>query len=90
VSVSPERIEAPDITRVGVARDGREIPPIVNRLRPMQFTNGSGDTASLHAGEVQFPMTAFAPGATVTVTVAPSTGNPFVLTLENSQLQQLR
>jgi hypothetical protein len=90
VSVNPERIEAPDITRIVVARDGKEVPPAATLLRPMQFTNGSGDTASLHAGDVQFPMTAFAPGATVTVMAVPSSGDPFVLTLDESQLRELK
>jgi hypothetical protein len=90
VSVGPERLEAPDITRVVVERGGKEIPPLKSLLRPMQFTNGSGDTASLHAGEVHFPMSAFAPGATVSVTVVSASGDPFLLTLEDSQLQLLK
>ncbi len=90
VSVAPERIEAPDVTRVSVLRDGREIAPVKTALRPMQFSNGSGDTATLHAGEVHYPMTAFAPGGTVTVTASSASGEPFVLVLDDAQLRLLK
>jgi hypothetical protein len=90
VSVNPDRIDAPDITRVIVERDGRDISPLASQLRPMQFTNGNGDTASLHAGDVRFPMAAFAPDATVTITAVPAVGAPIVLILEDSQLRQLK
>ena len=35
-------------------------------------------------------MSAFAPGATVIVSAIPRTGDPFVLTLDESQLQTLK
>jgi hypothetical protein len=56
----------------------------------MTFTNGAGDTAVMHAGEVRFPMSAFVPGATVTVSAIPRTGEPFAVTLDDSQLQTLK
>jgi hypothetical protein len=90
VSVNPERIEAPDITRVTVTRDGRDVPPARTLLRPMQFSNGSGESATLHAGEVHFPLTAFAPGTAVSVTVHPATGEPFIANLEDGQLRLLK
>jgi hypothetical protein len=90
ISVSPERIDAPDVTAVTVTRDGREIKPLRSQLRPMKFSNGSGDSASLHAGEIHFPMTALAPGAVVVVRVTSAAGEPFVVTLQDEQLQQLK
>lgn len=90
ISVSPDRIEAPDVRSVTLTRDGQEIPPLKSLLRPMQFSNGSGGTASLHAGEVHYPMSALAPGATVTITASPASGDPFVLVLEESQLRILK
>jgi hypothetical protein len=90
ISVSPERIDAPDITAVIVTRDGREIKPLRSQLRPMQFSNGGGASASLHAGEVHFPMNAFAPGAEVVVRVLSAPGEPFVVTLPDDQLRQLK
>jgi hypothetical protein len=90
ISVSPERIEAPDVRRVTLTRDGNEIPPLKSLLRPMQFSNANGDSASLHAGEVHYPMSALAPAATVTITASPASGDPFVLVLEGSQLRLLK
>jgi hypothetical protein len=90
ISVGPERLDAPDIARIVVQRGESEVKPLKNLLRPMQFTNGNGDTAALHAGEVHYAMSAFAPGAIVTITASPASGEPFVLTLEDSQLRQLK
>lgn len=90
VSVSPDRIDAPDITRVTLTRGGREVAPIKSLLRPMQFSNGSGETASLHAGEVHYPMSALTPGAPVTITASASAGQPFALTLDDGQLRLLK
>jgi hypothetical protein len=90
ISVSPDRIDAPDVTAVAVTRDGREIKPLRSQLRPMQFSNGSGSSASLHAGEVHFPMAAFSPGGVVVVSVISAASEPFVVTLQDDQLQQLK
>ena len=90
VSVGPERIEAPDITSIVVQRDGSSVAPVKNALTPMHFTNGTGESATLHAGEVHFPLSAFAASAVVTVSAIPQTGPPFVLTLGSEQLLSLK
>ena len=90
ISVSPERLEAPDVTAVTVTRDGQDIPPLKSQLRPMQFSDGSGNSASLHAGEIHFPITAFAPGAVVDIRVLSASGEPFIVTLRDEQLRQLK
>ena len=90
VNVGPMQLGAPDITRVVLERNGKPVPPSEDLLKPMTFTNGSGDSAVIHAGEVRFPMSAFAPGATVVVSAIPRAGDPFVLTLDESQLQTLK
>ena len=90
VTIGPLQLGAPDIARVVVERDGKPVPPSDSLLKPMRFTNGSGDTAVINAGEVRFPMSAFAPGATVIVSAVPRAGDPFVLTLDESQLQTLK
>ena len=81
VSVEPLRIDAPDITAVVIERGGRPVPPVESRLRLMTFTNGSGEQAAIHAGEVRFPLSAVAPGAQVTVSVVPAAGR-IVVTVE--------
>lgn len=93
VSVSPERIDAPDITAIVLTRDGAAIPPLTGRpnpLRPMTFTNGSGGRAVLHGGDVHFPISALAPGARVTISAVPAQGDALVLVLEEQQLRELR
>jgi hypothetical protein len=90
IDVSPGRLGAPDVTAVVVERNGKAIPPLENRLKPMSFTDGNGDTAIIHAGEVRYPMSAFAPGATVSVAAISKTGDRFAVTLDESQLQTLK
>jgi hypothetical protein len=64
--------------------------PLANLLRPMRFSNGNGEEALLHAGEVRFRMSAFAPGAAVTVSAIPQAGSPFVTSLSDSELRTLK
>jgi len=90
VNVGPLQLGAPDITRVVVERNGKPIVPSENLLKPMSFTNGNGDTAVIHAGDVRFPMSALAPGATVRVLAVPKAGEPFAIALDESQLQTLK
>jgi hypothetical protein len=90
VTVSPGHIDAPDITHVIVERDGKAVPPLESLLKAMSFTNGSGESAVIHAGDVRFPMSAFAPGASVTLTAVPDAGASFVFTLDASLLQTLK
>jgi hypothetical protein len=90
VAISPNRLEAPDILRVVVERNGKPIPASENLLKPMKFTNGNGDAATLHAGEVRFPMSAFAPGASVKIAAVPASGETFTYELDDSQLGILK
>jgi len=90
IAVSPSRLQAPDIVRVVVERNGQPVQPTENLLKPMAFTNGSGESATIHAGEVRFPMSAFAPGATVKITAVPAAGDSFTYELDDSQLGTLK
>jgi hypothetical protein len=90
ITVDPLLINAPDITRVVVERNGKPVPPEQSSLKPMTFTNGNGDSAVIHAGNVRFPMAALAPGAVVTISAIPRSGDPFSVTLDDSQLQTLK
>jgi hypothetical protein len=90
IAVEPERIDAPDITRLVVERGGRAVPPLENLLRPMTYMNGSGDQALIHAGEARFPLSAFAPGAPVTISAIPRAGAAFVMALSDEQLRTLK
>ena len=90
VAVTPARVDAPDITRVVVERDGVATSPLEDRLRPMTFSNGLGEQAIIHGGEVHFAPADFAPGARVTISVVPLTGAPFLMTLDPAQLRTLK
>ena len=90
IAVAPERLDAPDITRIVVERGGTRVPPVDNLLRLMTFTNGGGDQALIHGGEVHFPMSAFAPGASVTIFAIPQAGPAFQMTLDEAQLRTLK
>jgi hypothetical protein len=90
IAVEPGRIDAPDITRLVVERGGRPVPPLENLLRPMTYMNGNGEQAQIHGGEARFPLSAFAPGAPVTVSAIPKAGAAFVMTLTDEQLRTLK
>jgi hypothetical protein len=90
IAVEPQRIDAPDIMRLVVERGGRAVPPLENRLKPMTYLNGSGGQALIHGGEVRFPLSAFAPGAPVTISATPRAGAAFVMTLGDEQLRTLK
>ena len=90
VSIGPARLGAPDIETVTLARAGREVPPVSSALRLMTFTNGNGDQGVLHAGDVHFPIAAFASGASVTLTLRPREGEPVAYTFNEADLHTLK
>jgi hypothetical protein len=90
VEVSPRRLGAPDIQSVVLSRGGAAIAPVETRLRPMTFSNGSGAQGVLHAGDVRFSPSAFAPGAEVVLTLTPAQGEPLVYRFSDSELRTLR
>lgn len=90
IRVAPTRINSPDVIKIIVERDGKEIAPTKNLLLPTPLQTAIGFKKVLHQGAVMFPRSAFAPGAKVTVTVIPESDRNIVLTISNSDLEQLR
>jgi hypothetical protein len=86
VGVSPSQIDAPDISRVIVERDGKVIAPVVNRLVPTQMTTRMGVKAVLHAGDVEYNCSTVAPGAQVTVIAIPRSGDNIEKTFTQREL----
>jgi hypothetical protein len=80
VSVSPSQVDSPDIMKIVVERDGKEVEPVVNLLQVETFRTSGGGEKRLHAGELVYNCSAFAPGATITVTAIPETGSNIVAT----------
>lgn len=90
VSVSPARLGGPDIEHVVLTRGDREIPPVRTALRPMTFSNGSGEQGILHAGDVHFPAAAFSPGAAVRLTLGTAGGESFAYAFSEAELATLK
>jgi hypothetical protein len=90
VTVTPKRLGAPDIESVAVSRNDRPIPPIRNALRPMRFSDGTGKEGVLHAGDVSFPTSAFAPGGNVVVALAPRDRVAIDRALSDADLRMLK
>lgn len=90
VMVSPRQIDAPDIVKIVVQRDGTTVPPLRIGLSPTPFETRMGAKDMLGAGEIVFPAAAFLPGARVTVTFIPRTGGNLVFSIPAHVLANLR
>jgi hypothetical protein len=86
ISVSPTRIDAPDIVKVVVERDGKERESVINLLKPTTMETRSGGKAVLHTGAVFYPCAAFAPGALVHIELIPERGANIVRDTRPSEL----
>ncbi len=85
VAISPSQLNAPDIIKVVVTRDGKDVAQITSKLKPTELTNRMGAKAILHAGSTIFPCAAFEPGGTG-VTLIPESGSNIDVTITASQL----
>jgi len=90
VDVEPARIDAPDIIRIVVERGGTSVAPLEDLLKPRTYMNGNGEQAVIHGGEVRFPLSAFAPGAPVTIAAIPQAGAALAMSLNDEQLRTLK
>jgi hypothetical protein len=90
VVVSPSQIDAPDIIKIVVERDGKTITPLATSLAPHELVTRMGAKRLIHAGEVLYQCSAFAPGANVTVTAIPDTGANLVKVFSSNTLNKKR
>jgi hypothetical protein len=90
VVVSPSQITAPDIVKVIVERDGRVAVPVVNGLTVQPFKTRMGAEKMLHAGQIGFQCSVFAPGADVVVTAIPDVGANLVKRFTSTDLAKLK
>lgn len=86
VSVFVFRIDAPDIVKVVVERDGKVVPARLNQLKTRLLTTALGARALLHEGSVLYPCAAFDPDASVRVIAIPEAGSNIVAELPSDQL----
>jgi hypothetical protein len=86
IVVAPKQIDAPDIEKIIVERDGRPMQPMLNQLTRTAMTTRMGAKAMIHAGSVLYACSAFAPGGDVTVTAVPASGDNFSKTFSSEWL----
>jgi hypothetical protein len=90
VHITPKQFTSPDVIKVVVFRNGKEVQPISSTLTPRTFQNALGGVVSLHAGVVAFPQDAFAPGGLVVVTLIPEVGDNMVTPLKVEWLARFK
>jgi hypothetical protein len=86
ISIEPATMTAPDIVKVVVQRDGTVVEPLRSSLAPQEFKNRLGGSVMLHSGSVTFPLSTFAPGATVIITLVPNKGETASNKLDTKRL----
>jgi hypothetical protein len=90
VLVLPRTIEAPDIEKVVVMRDGSIVTPVQSTLAPATLTTAMGASVVVHQGVLTYPLPAFDPGGSVVVTAIPATGRNVVATISERDLMKLQ
>jgi hypothetical protein len=90
VTITPRRLGAPDIDSVVVMRNTQTVAPTRNALRPMRFLSGTGEEGVLHAGDVGFAPSAFAPGGAVVMTLTRRDADSIVHVFSDDELNTLK
>lgn len=90
VLVNPTQIDAPDIIKVVLTRNGSVIPPTLSQLKVGELQTRMGAKRMIHSGAVFFPAGAFNPGAEVVLTAIPEVGKNLVSTFSQDELRRLQ
>jgi hypothetical protein len=90
VQVEPQQIDAADIIKLVVQRDGVAVAPLSGKLEPRSLKTRMGAERVIHAGTLFFPCSAFAAGATVTITAIPESGANIVTRVTSEDLSFMR
>jgi hypothetical protein len=62
VMVNPKRTDAPNINRIVLFVDGKEVPPVASLLKPTEFRNGFGNAFEKGSGLVAWKPEVFTSG----------------------------
>lgn len=73
VMVNPKRVDAPDISRIVLFVDGKEVQPVTSSLKPTEFRNGLGNAFQKGAGLVAWKPEAFTTGKVKLVCITDGT-----------------
>jgi hypothetical protein len=92
IVVNPTQIDAPDIEKIIVQRNGVVVPPLRVALTPREMVTHMGAKSMIHSGEVMYPLSAFEPGAgaSVTVIAIPASGSNIVRTFGPLDLRAIQ
>ena len=92
IIVSPERIDALDIEKVIVQRNGVVVPPLRSSLVPQELVTAMNARKTIHAGVVHYSLDSFmhGPGITVNVIAVPVSGSNIVKRFDAMQLRRIQ
>jgi len=87
VDVRPTQIDAPNIEKVILERNGAVVPALSNTLAPHVMITRLGAKEVINGGRLTYPCSAFFPGARVTVTGIPTVGGNIVQGFSDDELE---
>ncbi len=89
IEVQTTQIDAPNIEKVLVERNGTLVMPISNNLAPRAVGRRIGANDVLNSGTLRFPCSTFLPGQKVVITGVPTRGQRLVREFSNAELAGL-
>lgn len=91
VVVEPGQIDAPDIDKIIVQRNGTIVQPLRSDLTPKVLETRLGAKRAIHSGAVMFSLDTFAPGVDVelTITAIPASGSNIVKRFTGHDLRRI-
>lgn len=89
IDVTPTQIDAPNIEKVLVERNGQLVAPLTSSLQPRVMTTRLGGKEVINGGRLTYSCSSFFPGATVVVTGIPSVGVNMVRSFDEESLEAL-
>jgi hypothetical protein len=92
ILVGPKQIGSPDIEKIIVQRNGEIVSPLRTTLSPRVMVTAIGAKQLIHSGTVSYPLSAFEPGAGVSVTIVaiPASGANITKTFGSLDLRALQ
>jgi hypothetical protein len=92
ILIDATQINAPDIEKIVVLRNGNAVPPVRTELTMHEMVAVMGAKRMIHEGQVTYPLEAFAPGAGVAVTViaVPASGSNLTRTFTSTELRAIQ
>lgn len=92
VLIKPKQINAPNIERIVLQRNGIVIPPEISTLQPSIQVTAMNAKAIINEGSVIFPASAFepAPNLSLKLIAIPAVGDNIIHVFTNRELHSIR